>query len=562
MFFAFLANAQQAKDTAGTMSINIEGAKRLVQDKTDTATIFRFYGDVRLSQGTTVMTCDTAFLNQEANNMEAFGNVNIVQAGGTSVTSNYLRYTGNTKLAYLNGDVSLTDGKNSLWSEELNYDLGNKIGSYNNGGTLKSEATTVSSNIGVYHVKEKDARFSEDVYVTDPQYNVTSTDLGYNTETKMVTFFGSSTIISDKSKLTTNSGTWDGKNEVAHFRERSSAENKDQYIEADFLDYDKRTGIGIAKGNVYALDTAMHTTLYCGLAVYNEKTRQTRAYQKPVMKKANVNDSLYIRADTFYVAPVNVQTDSIQTEKKELSSKTKIKKVVVADTMQADSTIKRFFIGFHHVLVFSDSLQARGDSISFSQQDSIMRLMKDPIAWTRKGQITGDTIMLFIANNKLDKLFIPKNAISVSRSGPEKANMYDQIQGKTMTGIFDSNLLKEIIVFPNAEAIYYATDDDGAYMGVNQASSDKMKVFFDSNKIEKIVFEQEIKQTMTPMKQAKMEELRLNGFRWDEGLRPRSVSELFMFESEEEKALEKQAEATPKATEPKKETKKKKGKKK
>jgi lipopolysaccharide export system protein LptA len=522
--FAFSAKAQQSKDTTGTVSINIEGAKKMVQEKTDSATIFKFYGDVRLSQGTTVMTCDTAFLNQEANNMEAFGNVNIVQAGGTSVTSNYLRYTGNTKLAYLNGDVSLTDGKNSLWSEELNYDLGKKIGDYSSGGTLKSESTTVSSNVGIYHVKEKDARFSQDVYVTDPQYNVTSTDLGYNTETKMVTFFGSSTIINDKSKLITSSGTWDGKNEVAHFRERSSAENKDQYIEADFLDYDKRTGKGTANGNVFALDTAMHTTLYCGLALYNEKTHQTWAYQKPVMKKANVNDSLYIRADTFFVAPVTQKTDSIIPEKKTISLKEKNKKVETADTTEADSSVKRFFIGYHHVLVFSDSLQARGDSISFSQQDSIMRLMKDPIAWSRKGQITGDTILLYIANNKLDKLFIPKNAISVSRSGPEKANMYDQIQGKTMTGFFDSNVLKEIIVFPNAEAIYYATDEDGAYIGVNQASSDKMKVFFDSNKIEKIVFEQEIKQTMTPMKQAKIDELR-----------PRSVSELFMFENEEEK---------------------------
>src|SRR5690606_37681809 len=120
------------------------------------------------------------------------------------------------------------------------------------GGTLQSEATTLSSNAGTYNAKTKDARFTGEVYVTDPEYNVTSTDLGYNTETKVVHFLGESVVVNDRSVLYTNSGTWDAKNEIAHFTERSSIQSEAQYIEGDRLDYDRKTGFGTARGNVVA----------------------------------------------------------------------------------------------------------------------------------------------------------------------------------------------------------------------------------------------------------------------------------------------------------------------
>lgn len=531
--FASVLNvcAQQKSDTSNTIAINIESAKTFIQTKTEQGTVFRFYNDVKLVQGTNQMSCDTAYLNQEANEMEAFGNVVITQVGGTMVSSNYLRYTGNTKQAFLRGNVNLSDGKNNLWSEILNYDLGTKIGNYQNGGTLTAEQTTVSSKVGQYFVQQKQARFTGDVIVTDPQYHVSSTDLGYNTESKIVRFYGPSTIKNDKSKLITSSGTWDGKNEIASFNERSSIEHENQYIEADTLDYNKSTGISIAKGNVYAKDTSMKTEIYCGYTKHNEIQHQTIAFQNPVLKKATEKDSIYARADTFYVAPVSKKLDSSKILNTTLKlDKSKIKKV---DSLSSsDTSIQRYFIGFNHVLIYSDSLQAVCDSVSYGQNDSTLRMMGNPIAWARGSQLTGDSIFLYLENNKLTKLWIPNNAFSVSRSGPDKAEIYDQIQGKTITGFFKDDALREIVVYPNAEAIYFATDDAGAYIGVNKSNSDRLKAFFDSSKIEKIILEQEVKQIMTPLSQINVKEMRLDRFLWVPELRPKSVSELFLYKTE------------------------------
>lgn len=572
--------AQKQTDTSGKLPIEIlEGNNTtLVFIQTDSGGINKLINNVSLKQGDTYMYCDSAYINRDKNTMQAFGSVRIVQAGGTEVQSDYLRYTGNNKLAYLHGNVRLTDGKNNLWTEELEYNVGTKVGTYTQGGTLQSDATTLSSNLGVYNVRSKDARFTEEVIVTDPEYTVTATDLGYNTETKMVTFFGPSIVISDKSELRTSSGTWDAKNEIAHFTSRSSVQNGAQYIEADRMDYNKKTGFGEAVGKVVAIDTAQKTTLYCGYSQYNQITRKSLATINPVMKKMNGADSLFIRADTFYTAPIQrAQQVSLPTkspkniaeengnnpignyvvvnesksnnndtakgnrqakkgknakgyiENKKATPNTIERTLVKADTTNLDTTAPRYFTGYHHVIVFSDSLQAVCDSIVYSEADSIMRMMYNPIAWSRNSQLTGDTILLCMDSNKLKKLFIPNNALIVAQSGPEQAQMYDQVQGKTLTGYFVNNNIERMVVWPNVESIHYAKDEAQAYLGVSQATSDRMKVFFAGNELSKIVLEQDVKQTMTPLQQADIPSLRLSRFRWLKDKRPLSVDELFNY---------------------------------
>jgi lipopolysaccharide export system protein LptA len=529
--------------------------------QTDTGTLNKLIGNVSLKQGDSYMYCDSAYVDVTKNNFEAFSNVRIVQPGGTQVESDYLRYVGNTKKAYLRGNVTLTDGKSTLWAEELDYDLTSKIGVYTQGGTLQSETTTLSSNTGNYNVRSKDARFTGDVLVTDPEYNVVSEDLGYNTETKLVRFFGPSIVNNDKSELRTSSGTWDAKNEIAHFITRSSIQNAAQYIESDKMDYNRKTGFGVAVGNVIAIDTGQHTTLYCGYVQYNEITRHLLATDRPVMKQMNNQDSLFIRADTFYAAPVPKAKDTTKapvskTETKKLVGKnvTETIQVTTIDTLSSDSTGPRYFIGYHHVLVFSDSLQARCDSISYSQADSTMRLMYDPIAWSRTSQITGDTILLYMESSKLKKLYVPNNAFIVSQSGPPKALLFDQTQGKTLTAYFENNAIQQMIVQPAAEAIYYSKDDDGAYIGVNQAQSERMKVYFETEQVSRIVFEQEVKQTMTPMQQVNIPATKLGRFQWHAEKRPKSVQELFDYDPYPSKAKVEDTTAKPKAADSSKST--------
>jgi hypothetical protein len=156
----------------------------------------------------------------------------------------------------------------------------------------------------VYNVNTHESRFIGNVVVTDPQYKITSKELGYNTETKMQTFYDYSVVTSDsgRSVLSTWKGTYDTKNVIARFTGHSSIWNDGQYIEADSMHYDKTSGYGFAIGNVISIDTAQHATIYCGRADYFRKKRVLWAILKPIVELATGKDTFYMRADTFYSA--------------------------------------------------------------------------------------------------------------------------------------------------------------------------------------------------------------------------------------------------------------------
>ncbi len=535
----FSLNNTSAQDSSGTVPVNIIRSGYGVHIATDTGEMDKLIGDVELEHEGTLMYCDSAYLRADINSVEAFGNVHIIQPQGTEVKSDYLKYTGGNRHAFLKGNVSLTDGKDHLWCETLNYNTATRIGTYDDHGVLKSDSTIVNSIYGWYNAITKDTRFTGDVHIKDPQYTVTSDDLGYNTNTKVVVFYGPSIVINDKSELRTKNGTWDSQNEKGYFIDRSSIENEAQYIEADTLDYDRTTGLGLAYGNVIAIDTSQETTLYSGFARYSEITQELMATIKPVMKKMNGNDSIFIRADTFYAAPIPpdtslgavapiVKNDSLTSTDSTQSLISHLGTLEnAADSSKVDSSDLRYFIGYYNVRIYSDSMQGKCDSISYSQKDSVMRMIGDPILWSRNSQITGDTIYLYTDSGVLNKMYVPNKALIVGQSGPDKAGMFDQIQGRRLIAYFENNAIKEMVVWPDAENIYYSTDDDGAYLGVNQSTSERMKILFNHQKISRIIFERNLKQSMTPLDQVDIKSLKLSRFRWHPDLRPKTKEELF-----------------------------------
>ena len=577
-------------------------ATNLITIKTDSGNLTKFIGDAIFIQGTDTLHCDSLYDHDRKplpNMYEAFSNVRIAQTGGTQGTSDYLRYTADNKEAFMQGNVNLTDGKNRLACAELTYNLGTKTGVYNNGGTLYSDSTVVSSNTGVYNVKDKNARFKGNVHITDPTYKIISDDLGYNTETKFETFYAHSIVISDsgKSILETSNGTYDSKKGAAHFVSHPKIWDDGQYIEADTLNYDKSTGFGLGLGHVISIDTAHHSKLFCGRLEYYQKRRVLWATIRPVLEQVNGKDTLYMRADTFYSAPMvkakqvirkkdmvqkadtaarsldstaafkNVKgvnekavdtlslyvhdktgkkTDTIRSAYKPgykipamedtihvaTTKKGKRKKgtdmmLAVTDTTTADTTAPLYFIGYHHVKIFSDSLQGKCDSVCYTRSDSTIRMMYTPIVWAHNSQITGDTILLHLDSSELRSLYVPNNAFTISQSGPPKAQLFDQVQGKTLTAYFNKNQITRVVVFPNAECIYFPIDEKGAYLGLNQSKSARMRIFFEDQKIVNIKFEQEANIVLTPLEKADIPGARLSRFKWLIEQRPKTKEELF-----------------------------------
>lgn len=243
-------------------------------------------------------------------------------------------------------------------------------------------------------------------------------------------------------------------------------------------------------------------------------------------------------AKTFPVADTSVKKMAIAKKDMKNRPKTAIATESPKDTTQeklsltdattihmkeTDST-NRYFEGFRHVRIYSDSMQAVGDSMFYSFQDSVFRLFDDPVVWSKDSQITGDTIYMFTKNKKADRLKVWNNSFLVNRLEKEA---YNQVKSSRMDAYFVQGDIDSVRARGSAECIYYLQDKDSAYTGINQSQSDIMDVYFKQKEIQRVVFRSQVKGTLWPIRQKNPSEMRLQSFKWLEARRPKTKYELF-----------------------------------
>lgn len=468
-------------------------------------------GNVRIKQGNTLFTCDSCVLNPNSHVFEAFGKVFINDNDTTKIWSNTLRYLTDKKYAYLNGNVKLTDGHATLTTNTLEYDAANKIATYKNGGRVLNKKTVLTSREGIYYSDIKDFYFKNNVELKDPGYTLKSDSLLYNTESQMARFIAN-TFIRDSSGRTirTKEGYYDLRTGQAQFTQRTTIQDKAITLSGDRIASDDSAGIVQVEGRGVLIDTAQGISVLANRIFLNKKTEAFLATQKPLMIIRQDKDSIYIAADTLYSARL---TDLVKDTSK----------ISKPDSGKKDST-NRYFEAYRHVRVFSDSLQAVSDSLFYSFKDSVFRLFQDPVVWTNKNQITGDTIYLQTKNKKAEHLKVNENSFLVSEVQP---GVYNQIKSTRMNGFFKDGKIDSVQARGFSESIYFLQDKDSAYTGVNQTTSDAIDIYFLQAELYKVVLRSSVKGTLFPVSYMPPSQMRLTSFQWYASRRPKNKYELF-----------------------------------
>jgi len=193
--------------------------------------------------------------------------------------------------------------------------------------------------------------------------------------------------------------------------------------------------------------------------------------------------------------------------------------------LNKSDTAVRYFLAFHHVRIFNDSLQSVCDSLFYSAEDSVFRLFRDPVLWSGQSQVTGDTIYLFTKNRKAERLYVFEKGMIVNKGQNE---FYNQIGGKTINGYFKSGSIDYVRVKgQKAESIYYVQDDDSAYVGMNKATGDVIDMYFINDQLDKVKFINDVSGIMHPIRQIPEDEKFLKDFNWQDKRRPKNKLELF-----------------------------------
>lgn len=488
-----------ASDTAKPLSIR--HADRLIFQKVDSIDLQIAVGNVQLQQGTSLFYCDSCVLNQATHLFEAWGAVRLIEKDTSDVRAQHLRYLTDRRIAYLDGNVRLSDGKGKLQTPSLEYDMNSDVGVFRNGGVVQNGKTTLTSREGYYYAALRDIYFTRDVRLKDPGYQISTDTLLYNLDSR-ITRFVTETVIKDSSGriVETREGFYDMVTGKAEFGKRPVIRDGKTRITGDAIRFDDQTGISEAEGDVVIIDPEQGTKLMAGKVIRDRKKNTVLSTDHPVLVVEQGKDSVFITADTLYSGPI---------EKDPASS---------FSSSSQDSTL-RFFKAFRQVKIFTDSLQAVCDSMYYSYEDSVFRLFQEPIVWSGGSQITGDTIVLRTKNKKAEKLDVFENSMLVQRLDPE---VFNQLKSIRMAAFLKDGSMDSLQARGYAECIYFIQDDDSAYIGINESKADRMDNYFQGGGLGRVVFRSEVSGTVWPLREKNPSSMRLPGFRWLEEQRPSS----------------------------------------
>jgi lipopolysaccharide export system protein LptA len=562
LLVAFHSNAQpgKPKDNIQPNGVTQENflyilaADKQYLQKTDTSQLVSYAGNVKVRQGKTLFYADSAIINPILNTLESFGNVHINDADSVHIYSQYLKYNGIEKKALLTTKVRLTDGKSTLTTENLTYDVNLKLGTYLNGGKVVNKKTTLTSTEGNYYGDSKDIFFYKNVLLVQPNGTIRTDSLQYNTITEVSTFI-SPTIIKDKKGLTikTKEGFYDIKRKIANLYKRSIIEDSTFSITADEIAIDSVNGLSEFRGNaVYrSKDKKQGFDMIANNIKTNNKRSTIMATQIPLLIIKQGADSVFITADTLFsgrvidllkikkipsLRPTPIDTTFNKSIIKDTVKVASVKPIIkkgntknlvdsaklnLASTPPVDSTLK-YFEAYKNVKIFSDSLQAVGDSLFFSGSDSVFRLFNEPILWAQENQISGDTIYLFLKNKRPERLYVIDNALSISKV--DSSIYFNQVRGNSIDALFDSTGQVHFLTAKgSAENIYYAQDEQKGFVGVNKNSCDLIEINFTDGKPKRVKFINNLEGGLLPMRgKTNHDELKLKSFNWQDKLRPKS----------------------------------------
>lgn len=572
------------KDTSNAAFLFVDRADRQLFDASEEDERLNLWGNVRITHDSVFMFCDSAVLVN--NDLIAKGNISIIKNDSIRIFSDSLNYLGDSLMAYFVGNVVLEKGGQQLFTSFLQYDLEKDWAIYSDTALLVTENMTVKSKRGIFHVDEKYVNFYEKVSIEGEDFILLSDSLRYYTELDRAIFL-SPTLINQKNKKIYSEGGYydmdDKKSEFfgnAQFKEddkistadtirndeinnitelignakylsneeegradtiiyrsdkeefelignaffknaenevtgdkidykektedvkvlgRSFLSNPPMLIYADDLDYKKEAGIAIATGNVIWQDTSSNYEIVCDHATYLDSIDYMKAFNddgKPLLKnEIEKNDTMYLSGDT-------------------LISYTRI---VELDTF-------RFFSAFEHVEMLNDEMQAIGDSLSYNGQDSIFTLFGDPFMWSDSTQYNADTIVIFMADNEVEKVDLLDNALILTTSDFQ---FYDQIRGKRIEANFVESNIDNMVVTGSSESVYYMKDDEQAYIGVNETKCTNMTFLFEDGELFQTRYYIEPISKLTPMDKANHESMKLDGFDWKMNMRPLKVEDLY-----------------------------------
>ncbi|MDE0559840.1 organic solvent tolerance protein OstA [Algoriphagus sp. NF] len=465
----------------------------------------RLLGSVRMKNQSTLIECDSAHFFRADNKAKLYGRV-FIRSEEDSVTtrSAYAEYDGNTKLAKLRTNVVFTNMETTVYTDYLDYDRAGNIAYYFNDGRVVDSTNVLTSEKGRYEVNRERITFTDDVVLVNPDYTMKTNFLVYLTIPKTAETKGLTNLISkDGNTLDASKGSFYD-TQAKNFRFFDGlVETETSRVKADELLYRENEAYYEGKGDVRVLNKEREVEIFGDQGQYWEDRGYSLVHGKALVRRYFETDTLYMTADTL-----------------------------ISQDHESDSL--KYLLAFSSIQLVKSQMSGIADSLSYNYSDSTIRLFQDPAIWDNRSQITADSMTFFIENEQLRKLFVKNNAFAVMT---DTLVNFNQMKGRSMTGLFENGDLNTLDITGNGESLYYALEGDTLVQGVNKTLSATIKMTFAEGKLKKVNYGVKPEGKFIPVQDIGEEGGKLEGFVWRKEEKP-TMEKIFAWRSVNEVDLE------------------------
>ena len=461
----------------------------------------RLVGDVKMKHQQTLIYCDSAHFFRKENKARLYGDVRILDTEDpVQTTSKYAEYDGNTKLAKLRNKVVFTNQKTTLTTEYLDYDREGNIAYYYNGGKVVDSVNVLTSERGTYEVSIEKITFKNNVVLVNPDYTMKTNDLVYLTIPKTAETKGLTNLISTEGNTldAQNGSFYDTQAKKFRFYD-GVVETETSRIKAKELFYSELDAYYEGKENVSVLNKERQVEVFGDIGEYWDERKYSLVHGNALVRR-------YFEKDTLYMA-----SDSL-----------------ISQDGEADSM--KYLLAFRSVRLVKSDMSGVADSLVYNYADSSIQLFNSPVMWNQKSQITADSMVFYIANEELERVFMKDKVFVITQ---DTIMNFNQMKGRTMDGYFKDGQMDRIDIEGNGESLYFALQADTISQGINKTLSANIKLRFKNGTIQRVTYGIKPDGKFTPFQLITEENSRLEGFNWRFEERP-TLDAIFLWRKPEE----------------------------
>ncbi len=420
-----------------------------------------FCGNVIAEYKDHTLYCDTILISKDGRYIKASSKnfAKIIDSEGAKIQAKKIEFFKNDTIINFTKQVLFKKKRKEIHTDYLTYNPDKKIIYYKNGGKLIEEENIISSQNGLYHTKYEFGQFLKNVKIQTNSYLIESNNLDLDNKNDIIFFNERTTIKSDNTTIEGNKGFLEKNIESIQVWGNTIIRSKERIVYSDsiFINNKKETKL---VGDV-EIHEKENMKIYCQF--FFEKDGYSEFKGNPKIKFSSQSSNILIEGENMEMN----HNDSIL-------------------SINNNSYIS------------GDSIQGKSKQSTFDLKSEIICMINNPVIWTKKTQISGDTIYIYTKKEKLDSIYIPNNSFIISKN---INNYYNQIKGKELQGKFNNEKLEKINIKGNTVLKYFEKNDEKTeIIGLNDIICSSISIYFKNNEINNISFKSKPSAIYTPQK--------------------------------------------------------------